>query len=141
MKKLIMFCLMLSFLVGCSSGKSNHTPQDGIAVYFSKNDNWAATVTLIRSEDSIFESLYIQDIGNPNETHSPIEYSLEGNGVNMESQYPQKLQGVRSFQVSSEFNQKLFKKEGLDKEYTLTIKSLGEASELKLQLIDGERDF
>lgn len=59
----------------------------------------------------------------------------------MESQYPQKLQGVRSFQVSSEFNQKLFKKEGLDKEYTLTIKSLGEASELKLQLIDGERDF
>jgi hypothetical protein len=129
----------LAFLItGCSS-ESKEAKQKDVLVYFAKGDLWASTYTLIDADDTIFDSLYIQHIGNRESEMKPIEYILEGNGIKSESQYPQNLQGVRSFQVSTEYNKQLINLENNeDKEYKLTIEQDGKIEELILRLVEEE---
>lgn len=87
----------------------------------------------------MFDSLYIQNIGDREAEQKPIEYVFEGNGIKSESQYPLELQGGRSLQVSSEYNKELIKINRNDKEYKLTIKQDGTSEELTLRLINDVR--
>jgi hypothetical protein len=105
MKKIFLILILLILVItGCNSGVKKSKK---ILVYFAKGTTWASTYTLIDASETIFDSLYIQHIGNRETKINSIEYVLEGNGIKSESQYPQKLQGVRSFQVSSEYNKEL----------------------------------
>ncbi|OAB37851.1 hypothetical protein PMSD_08330 [Paenibacillus macquariensis subsp. defensor] len=69
----------------------------------------------------------------------PIEFILEGNGMKSETQYPHQLQGVSSFQVSSETNKKLVDlDDNENKEYKLVIKQDGNIENLILKLVREE---
>ena len=139
MKKAYLILTLLTLIItGCSSEQKN-AEQKEVIVYFAKGDSWASTYTLIDAGESIFDSLYIQHIGNRESEMKPIEYELEGNGIKSESQYPQKLQGVRSFQVSTEYNKQLINIENIEgKEFKLTIKQNGKIEELILRLVGEE---
>ncbi|MEF2248036.1 hypothetical protein V1L65_24195 [Paenibacillus sp. IITD108] len=141
MKKLVLVLMLISFLVtGCQSDtKEERTEQNNILVYFAKGETWAASYTLFDGGETNFDSLYIQHIGNRESEQNPIEYILEGDGIKMESQYPLKLQGVRSLQVSSEYNKELVKLEDNNNEYKLIIKQNGVSEELILRLVNKER--
>jgi hypothetical protein len=136
MKKAYLILTLLTLIItGCSAEQKN-AEQKEVIVYFAKGDSWASTYTLIDAGESIFDSLYIQHIGNRESEMKPIEYELEGNGIKSESQYPQKLQGVRSFQVSTEYNKQLINIENIEgKEFKLTIKQNGKIEELILRLV------
>lgn len=134
LKKLILVLILIGLLVaGC---KSDNKEESAILIYFAKGEAWAASYTLFDGGETIFDSLYIQHIGNRDSEQKPIEYILEGNGVKMESQFPLKLQGVRSLQVSSEYNKELMKLEDNNKEYKLIIKQNGISEELILRLVN-----
>ena len=153
MKKLIALVMIFSVLfVGCSSQapeqeiekkteleKKEEIVQKDVVVYFAKGKEWAASYTLFDGGETMFDSLYIQNIGDREAEQKPIEYVFEGNGIKSESQYPLELQGVRSLQVSSEYNKELIKINRNDKEYKLTIKQDGTSEELTLRLINNAR--
>ncbi|WP_239616809.1 hypothetical protein [Cohnella mopanensis] len=142
MKKVCLALTILSLLVTGCSLEVKVDKQDNVLVYFAKGETWASTYTLIDAGDTLFDSLYIQHIGNRETELKPIEYVLEGNGIKSASQYPQKLQGVRSFQVSSEYNKQLIDLEdNEDKEYKLIIKQNGKTEELTLRLVGEEGNF
>jgi hypothetical protein len=103
-------------------------PQDQVlneVIYYGKGDNWLATCSLFMVNTSLFESIYIQYIGENSDSEvGPIEYELVGSEYKSSSSYPQELQGVGSFQVSTKFNTDLFSlKPTGDGTYKLTIKS------------------
>lgn len=128
--------LLLILLTGCKSA-SHESQKEKILVYFAEGEKWASTFTLIDAGESIFDSLYIQHIGDRESTLGPIKYTLEGKGIKLASQYPQKLQGVRSFQVSGESSKELIDGfEDKDQEYKLTIKQNGRSEELILKLVN-----
>jgi len=128
--------LLLTLLTGCKAD-SHEGQKEKILVYFAEGEKWASTFTLIDAGESIFDSLYIQHIGDRESTLDPIEYTLEGKGIKLASQYPQKLQGVRSFQVSGESSKDLIDGfEDKDQEYKLTIKQNGSSEELILKLVE-----
>ena len=136
--------LLISILSGCTSDYSNskETNDENILVYFAKGEAWAATYTLIDAGESIFDSLYIQYIGDRVSELKPIEYVLEGNEFKMESQYPQELKSVRSFQVSGEYNKQLLNNfENKNQEFRLTIKQNGKSENLILRLVSEEGNF
>lgn len=139
MKKIFFILTIFTLLVtGCKT-ETKVEKQNNILVYFAKGETWASTYTLIDGGETVFDSLYIQHIGNRELQLKPIEYVLEGNGIKSESQYPQKLQGVRSFQVSSEYNKQLINLEDNEnKEYKLIIKQNGKMEELILRLVGEE---
>ena len=140
MKKAFLVLMLFSLLVsGCNSdSQDQEAKQNNILVYFAKGETWASTYTLINAGETVFDSLYIQHIGNRESELKPIEYVFEGNGIKTESQFPQKLQGVRSFQVSSEYNKQLVNLEDNNKEYKLIIKQNGILEELILRLVSEE---
>ncbi|GIO13851.1 hypothetical protein J19TS2_34060 [Cohnella xylanilytica] len=128
--------LLLVLLTGCNSD-SHEGRKEKLLVYFAEGENWASTFTLMDAGESIFDSLYIQHIGDRESTMDPIEYTLEGKGIKLASQYPQKLQGVRSFQVSGESSKELIDGfEDKDQEYKLTIKQNESSEELILKLVN-----
>lgn len=133
--------ILATLITGCSF-ESKEVKQKDVFVYFAKGDLWASTYTLIDAGETIFDSLYIQQIGSRESETKPIEYVLEGNGIKSESQYPQDLQSIRSFQVSTEYNKQLINLENNeDKEYKLTIKQDGKVEELILRLVGKESDI
>lgn len=134
MKKLFFIPLLLVIISGCTSDAP--TEENDILVYFAKGETWAATYTLIDAEETIFDSLYIQHIGDRDLELEPIEYSLEGSRMKQESQYPRELQSVRSFQESGEHSKEVLNNiKDKDEEYKLTIKQSGGSEELILRLI------
>ncbi|MNU90826.1 hypothetical protein D3C71_807030 [compost metagenome] len=142
MKKVFLIPLLLILLVSGCSSDSRESVNNNILIYFAKGDTWASTYTLIDAGETIFDSLYIQHIGDRDSELKPIEYELEGNGIKIESQYPQKLQGVRSFQVSGEYNKQFIKSfKDKNQEYKLTIKQNGVSKELVLRLVGEEGNF
>lgn len=136
MKKVCLILTILTLIITSCSSEQRNAEQKEVFVYFAKGDSWASTYTLIDAGETIFDSLYIQHIGNRESETKPIEYVLEGNGIKSETQYPQKLQGVRSFQVSTEYNKQLINIENNEgKEFKLTIKQNGKIEELILRLV------
>lgn len=140
MKKLLStLMLLILFISGCTTDSSNSNgtiEKNNILVYFAKGETWATTYTLIDAGESIFHSLYIQHIGDREAEWKLIEYVLEGNGMEMKSQYPQELAGVRSFQVSGEYNKQLLNNfEDKNQDYRITIKQNGNSEDLILKLI------
>ncbi len=128
--------LLLILLTGCKSD-SHEGQKENILVYFAEGEKWASTFTLIDAGESVFDSLYIQHIGDRESNLGPIEYTLEGKGIKLASQYPQKLQAVRSFQVSGESSKDLINGfEDKDQEYKLTIKQNESSEELILKLVN-----
>ncbi|GBG10037.1 hypothetical protein PAT3040_04733 [Paenibacillus agaridevorans] len=140
LKKIHFIIIIIVLLItGCKSGSQDIvTIKDSILVYFAKGETWAATYTIFDGGESTFDSLYIQHIGNREEEQEPIEYILEGEGIKMASQYPLKLQGVRSLQVSTEYNKELMNLEEHNKELKLIIKQNEESEELLLRLVNEE---
>lgn len=131
--------IIVILVTGCKSGSGDIvTTKENILVYFSKGETWAATYTIFDGGETTFDSLYIQHIGNREEEQEPIEYILEGEGIKKASQYPLKLQGVRSIQISSEYNKKLMNLEEHNKEFKLIIKQNEESEKLTLRLINEE---
>lgn len=119
--------VILLAIAGCDKQEQvlpqNHSPNE--LVHFGMGENWLATYSVFKVNDSLFDSIYIQFIGEWKDTKvGPIEYELEGAEHRASSSYPQELQGVGSFQVSSKFNADLFSLEpNADGIYKLTIKS------------------
>lgn len=107
---IIIFLFILLTLFGCSNGVGNEgEDREEVYLFVGKSENWLATYTLLTANESGYDSLYIQHIGDRyQENISPIEYILGGNGMKAESQYPMELQGVRSFHVSGEYNKNVF---------------------------------
>jgi len=139
LKKILIALILLSLIVNGCRSEINESKHNKILVYFAKGQTWVSTYTLIDAGETIFDSLYIQHIGDRDSELKPIEYVLEGNGLKSESQYPQKLQGVRSFQVSSEYNKQLINlEENENKAYKLIVKQGGKIEELILSLVGGE---
>ncbi|GGO00943.1 hypothetical protein [Saccharibacillus kuerlensis] len=66
---------------------------------------------------------------------------FEGNGIKKASQYPLELQGVRSLQVSSEYNKELMKIENNQKEYKLMIKQNWRSEKLILKSVNKKNNF
>jgi len=131
----LLLAIITLILTGCSDGDKGKEHND-LTVYYAKSDTWASTYTLIEDEESIFDSLYIQHIGERQLELKPIEYELEGNGMTTKSTSPQKLQSVRSFQVSGEYNKNIIKTEkSEDIEYTLTITQNGTSEVLVLRQV------
>lgn len=121
---------------GCANNVKEKESANEV-VYFGKGEAWLATFSVFQVNQSLFDSLYIQYIGgNREEKIGPIEYSLAGDGFKSESQYPQELQGVRSFQVSTEANADIFSfKPNEDGVYTLTVKYKGGTETLTLSAL------
>jgi len=130
--------LLVLLLTSCTSEQKEDNSKD-VYVYFAKGEQWATTYTLIDVGESVFDSLYIQHIGDRDSELEPIEYVLEGNGIKSATQYPQKLQGVRSFQSSTEYNKQLINLENIEnKVYKLIIKQNDQKEELQLKYVSGE---
>jgi hypothetical protein len=135
-KVYLLLTIFVLFVTACST-TAKEEKQNDVVVYFAKGETWASTYTLIDAGETIFDSLYIQHIGDREQELGPIEYVLEGGGMKLASQYPLKLQSVRSLQVSSEFNKAFINIEASDnKEYKLVITQDGKTEELLLKLIE-----
>ncbi|GKU78411.1 hypothetical protein [Paenibacillus sp. L3-i20] len=134
---LIIVLFTLIMITGCESkSESKEQTDDKILVYYGKGQTWASTLTFFEDRGTIFESLYIQHIGNRQAELKPFEYVLEGEGIKSASTYPQKLQGVRSFQVSSEFNSDYLNLvKNKQEEYNLSITHDGITEKLVLKII------
>lgn len=143
MKLRILLTLLFSallFLSGCTNKGTDNTFKGNTdeVVYFGKGEEWLATYSVFKVNNSLFDSIYIHNIGGDRESKvGPIEYKLVGgDGYKSESQYPQELQGVRSFQTSSEANADFFSfKPNKDGVFTLTIKYNGKIEALTLSTI------
>ena len=102
--------------------------------YFGESESWAATYTLFQADGTVFDTLYIKHIGDRHSTPAFFEYVFEADGLKSESQYPLKLQGARSFQVSSEYNEEIMPLQFKENEsFTLTIKQDGKTEQLTLR--------
>lgn len=143
MKYRILFSLVLSillFISGCTNKESviNLKGKSDEVVYYGKGEEWLATYSIFKVKNSLFDSIYIQNIGGNREAKiGPIEYQLVGGeGFKFESQYPQELQGVRSFHTSSEANADVVTiKPTTDDVFKLTIKYNGKIETLTLSSI------
>lgn len=136
----ITIIIMVFILVISGCAKQEESPQNKVPnemIYYGKGENWLATYSLFMVDKSLFESIYIQYIGGDRDSKiGPIEYELVGSEYKSSSSYPQELQGVRSFQVSSEFNADLFSlKPTPDGTYKITIKSKLKTEVLSLSKI------
>lgn len=124
--------LLIVFVVGCNTS-THETKAKDLFVYYAIGSSWAATYTILDGGETFFDSLYIQNLDPAVSGMKPIEYVLKGDGREASSQYPQPLQGVRSFQVSTEYNKQLIDLSDYeDKVYQLTIKQDGKEEHLTL---------
>lgn len=143
MKYRILFSFVLSillFISGCTNKESvsNFKEKSDEVVYYGKGEEWLATFSIFKVKNSLFDSIYIQNIGGNREAKiGLIEYQLVGGeGFKFESQYPQELQGVRSFYTSSEANADVVTiKPTTDDVFKLTIKYSGKIETLTLSAI------
>ncbi|WP_090108776.1 hypothetical protein [Cohnella sp. OV330] len=142
MKYRILLFLVLSFqlfLSACTSKEADNDTkeQSDEVVYYGKGEEWLATFSIFKVNRSMFDSIYIQNIGENRGAKGSIEYQLVGgDGFKFESQYPQELRGVRSFHTSSEFNSDVISiKPTADGVFELTIKYNGKMEKLKLKNI------
>ena len=144
MKIRILLSFVLSYLLvlsGCANKEDEITYKErpNEVIYFGKTEEWLATYSIFKVRNSLFDSIYIQNIGEDRESKKgPIEYILVGDeGLRFESSYPQELQGVRSFQTSSEYNSDVFSimpnKDGV---FTLTIKHNGKTEIITLSSLN-----
>lgn len=135
MLSIVLFMYLL--LSACTSKEAENDlkEQQDEVVYYGKGEEWLATFSLFKVNRSMFESLYIQNIGEDRGAKGPIEYQLVGgDGFKFESQYPQELQGVRSFHTSSESNSDVVSiKPTADGVFELTIEFNGNTEKLKLE--------
>lgn len=134
MKKAIWILMMVFIvsLVGCSNKKNT----DDTYFYLGQSDSWLVTYTISKVESSYYNSLSIQyifdeNIDNDTEKIGPIEYQLKGNSMEIESSYPQELQGIGYFHVGSRMNADLFKVT-FDKQIDLSIQWLEYNESIKL---------
>lgn len=143
MKIRIILTLVLStllFLSGCANNESDIATKENFneVIYFGKTEEWLATFSIFQVRTSLFDSIYIQNIGEDREAEiGTFEYTLAGGeGFKAESSFPQKLQGVRSFQVSGETNAEIFTIEpNVDGEFILTIRNRGKTETITLSRI------
>lgn len=124
--------LLTVVMMGCSTS-THETKAKDLFVYYAIGSSWAATYTILDGGETYFDSLYIQNLDPAVSGMKPIEYVLKGDGREASSQYPQPLQGVRSFQVSTEYNKQLIDLSDYeDKVYQLTIRQDGKEEHLTL---------
>ncbi|MCR8643231.1 hypothetical protein NV379_11220 [Paenibacillus sp. N1-5-1-14] len=124
-------------LTSCTSKPTDAPPkQDSTSfVYMDQQGEWLATYSVFKVKTSYFESLYLQYIGEDRGAKiGPIEYKLVGEGMEWASQYPQDLQGVRSFHTSSEINADILPhKPTKDSNFKLEIKYQGKSANFTLK--------
>ncbi|WP_217591939.1 hypothetical protein [Cohnella sp. GbtcB17] len=135
MLSVVLFMFLL--LSACTSKEAEHNLNDqpDEVVYYGKGEEWLATFSIFKVNHLLFDSIYIQNIGEDRGAKGPIEYKLVGgDGFKFESQYPQELQGVRSFHTSSESNSDIVSiKPTADGVFELTIEFNGKTENLKLK--------
>ncbi|WP_232697206.1 hypothetical protein [Brevibacillus daliensis] len=121
----IFVCLILVFLVGCTSGEGKKTDEMPTVIYFGQGEEWFATYTISSVRESYFASLYIQYITDRTKTTvkqtadiGKIEYILKGKEWTLSSSEPQSLVGILNFHTATEINADQF---DLDLADTVTL--------------------
>ncbi|MBP2242978.1 hypothetical protein J2Z40_003560 [Cytobacillus eiseniae] len=144
MRKLnsIIILLFLFMLVGCNHVEEKieeESKQDNI-FYFGKGNEWFGTYTISKVNHSYFESLYIQHIRDRTDSVKEqatnnignIEYVLNKGNSQLESNYPQPIQGIGSFHTAIEVSEDLINNMFPD-QLTLTIKWNGKSEIIELK--------
>lgn len=107
MKKIFSISLLILFLclTLCSCSKDKDT-----YIYVGRGESWLATYSLIKIDSNYYDSLSIQylfdenNIANPTEKISPIEFCLKGNSIELSTAYPHDLKGAATLHTGTIYN-------------------------------------
>lgn len=107
--------------------------------YSGQSDSWLATYSVTNAKSSLYNSLTIQYLFDPEISESeagkigPIEYQLDTSSMKIESSSPQELQGVGSFHTGSRMNADIFSLT-LEETVHLTVSWQGRTEKLVLEV-------